>query len=394
MQVFCVQLSRPDKVCFTGYPVTGYVLLQVAQDEEVRGIKLRLHGDEMVRLERMETIHPPRDPNAPPNAPPPPPVTELRVYEQNVDVINTGEYYIFGGPNQRVILQGGRRYAFQFAIPLPLNCTSSFYMANGHQQISKCGYMIHASVDRPWKFDYNCYEYPQIVQLVDCGRPDLVPPRQMQDFHTVCCWPCSQGDVNVTLSTAHGAYVAGESIAVGVRIINATQRQTPNITLTLHKKITVRAMSVVETNQMELDRRVFPIQQPQGPFDTEFPCNVIVPLNVGHTTMNGKLIDVEFWIHVEVFITGNCVGNVHINLPTIIGNVPRPNEQPPGQQMAVQVPQSPPKEELKETEHKEAEYWPDQAPPAYNDAMNVNAADAVKNRPVAQGMDMTLQRQN
>ncbi|GMR54626.1 hypothetical protein PMAYCL1PPCAC_24821, partial [Pristionchus mayeri] len=234
------------------------------------------------------------------------------------------------GESSGYIPLGNHRFPFKFH--LPLNCPSSFEGENGSVR-----YYCKARIYRPrYRSDKTSERTITVILSCDLNLiPDVTFPLQISQSKEMG----KNGMISITVRVPKRGFVPGETIVVEAEIVNASSKKIENMRVELvqcahyfaHWGTGVNVSSSpnfpMETNIVdnredndEVFRSDKEVEIPKGEtvkFTRLAPIPPVVP-----SFNNCPIINVEYYLKIEMKTSGLLRKKASVQLPLIIGTIP------------------------------------------------------------------------
>ncbi|XP_018576804.1 arrestin domain-containing protein 3 [Anoplophora glabripennis] len=208
-----IQLDNYQGQYYPGDSIMGKVICSFDESINIRGIILKLKGDERnawTRRRKKKTVH-------------------CKGHNRFLYVENSlhGEGDI--GPG---------RYEYPFTFQLPHNLPSTY---QGHY--GGVTFILKVKVDRPYRFDYTDSIEVIVASPINLNqmREALwLEPSSYSVDKDVCCWCCTSGPITMEVHLQKEAFVVGEVAKMRVDITNMSNKSIESVRVKL--KMEVKSM--------------------------------------------------------------------------------------------------------------------------------------------------------
>nr|XP_002129778.1 arrestin domain-containing protein 3-like [Ciona intestinalis] len=304
LQSFYVGFNEGKSVFRPGESVCGSIVINLAAPMKMKAVKIKFVGKANVHWSESRGSGKNR----------------RTVHYRSSETYFEQTSYVYGqgsmGPyqNEKKLPGGQSNFPFQFILPPQL--PSSFEGAHGYVR-----YVVHASIDKPWKFDPNTKTAFTVLDMLDLNQEQHArSPATMNDSKTLCCLCCASGPIAAEVHIDRTGYVPGEFIAVNANVENGSSSKLPgtsasiiqSVTFKTTRKSRTRSNTVVEINGQGMDAGKSlqwnneRLQVPALPPSMLRFCNII---------------DIQYHLQFTVVTPGTSI-NLRLNLPIQLGTIP------------------------------------------------------------------------
>lgn len=215
-------------------------------------------------------------------------------------------------------------HEFDFSCVLPHQLPTSFESKYGFIR-----YQIKVEIERPWKYDIkHCLGYFAftVIKPFDLNKesPDLRNPLVME---TKKKFFLSSKDITLSAEIPMSGYVAGQTIAISIKIDNKRSKDVEETRISLMQIIDYHSQTPRdETRQrVEIAAEIHKAGVPKkskGIVDAELVIPSVAPTNTAFC----RVLQVSYEIHIVAKIGGINRSPV-LKVPLIIGTVPLQKQQ-------------------------------------------------------------------
>lgn len=303
---FTIAFDSPTNSYYAGTAVTGKVFLTLDKPTKARGLKVKFLGAAKVSWDETESVRQ-NDGNT---------HNETVNYHSEEEYFSN-HYYLLGSANGEIEIPSGE-HSYPFTTTLPPRLPSSFSGEHGHVK-----YSVTATVDRPWKSDYEAVGVFNVVTPVDLNYIAVAKePVKKETSKSFCCWCCRSGPLSLVVNVPYTGIVSGQTFPVTIEVDNASNIDVQSVDCKLKKDIKwmVRMPSYKEKeDSVELVKIASQgIEQGKSKTWTE---NVVVP-QMPHVDLDAcSIINITFVLKVVAVVSG-MHKNLSSEIPMVLGTVP------------------------------------------------------------------------
>lgn len=291
----------------SGAAVQGRLECVFHKSEKIRGIKLRVFGDERTEWIGSEQHY-----------------DEVTKRYETISFPLTGdnnlidfELMLFGGVGETHLGPGTFNYPFTFQ--LPPNLPSSFM--NNHGYIR---YGVKAVVDIPWAMDYEDKMYFEVASPIDLNTfpMECFQPVSRSDSKTVCCWCCAQGEISLDININKTAFVPGENVKLFMTLTNMSNSNVDEVSA----KFMQYVKSKVEhphyehkEDQYEFGFKTWSGVGAHG--ENQYDMEILIPPQAPFPNLNrSSLFEISYDVEICANIDG-CHSNMDLSFSIEIGHI-------------------------------------------------------------------------
>ncbi|XP_023311066.1 arrestin domain-containing protein 3 isoform X1 [Anoplophora glabripennis] len=221
-----IQLDNYRGQYYAGSVIAGRVICSFASSKNIRGVKLKLKGEEENQWTETESYY-----------------NQDKKEHETRTVHYRGHNTFLHVENT---LQGGGdlgpgRFEYPFTFQLPTNIPSTYQGRYGGVTFS-----LDAKVDRPFKVDYTDTKQIVVVSPINFNlmkdKLQLEPVDYSED-KTLCCWCCASGPITMEVHLDKEAFVVGEVVNVRLDITNMSNESIESISAQLGMNVKCRVTS-------------------------------------------------------------------------------------------------------------------------------------------------------
>ncbi|XP_065354354.1 arrestin domain-containing protein 3-like [Calliphora vicina] len=292
------QLNNPNAVYNSGDIISGAIVLNTNSPKVIRDIRIIFRGEGKVSWTETERRR-----------------KSDGTYTNHTVKYKANELYI---DNSTTVLGEGTlpagTHTYTFQILVPLRCPTSCEARYGHIR-----YELMLKLNRPFRFDNEFSKPLTVLKLLDLNlNPAFRIPIESEDVFSSCCWSCSNGTVNTTLTIPFGGYAIGQSIKYSLYIQNQSMNDIEGYTIEFNRKIIFTARTPrhkVREEKTTLHNKSYGVRclrLTTRIFDGNFLIVSTPP-----TTEGEGIISVRYSLKVIISSSDNS-----ISVPIVIGTVP------------------------------------------------------------------------
>lgn len=301
-----IQFDNYQGQYYAGGVIAGRVICSFTSSKNIRGIKLKLKGEEANEWTGTESYY-----------------DEQKKSHETRTVTYRGHNTILRIENT---LQGGGdlgpgRFEYPFTFQLPNNIPGTYRGRYGGISFS-----LEAKVDRPFKVDYTDTKQVVVVSPINFNlmKNELqLEPVDYSIDKTLCCWCCASGPITMDLHLEKEAFVVGEVANLRVDITNMANESIESVSVRLGMDVRFRVTSPSRESKSDYellatdsDTGVGAHGQRTYNFTLEIPDSAQVPnFNLC------ELFSQETTLTVTAVIEG-CHNDMDIDVDITMGHIP------------------------------------------------------------------------
>lgn len=302
-----VILENYNNAYFAGQTVSGRVECVFNSEKKVKNIHVRLKGKASVRWTESESYYD---------------SSSKSTKTRQVTYWAEEEYFsiqinLVGTSADSMMIPAGR-YVYPFSYILPQNLPSSF--EGTHYRVR---YKVKATVNRPWRFDYDAEAIYNIFMPMDLNLyPILRNPVKRSDDKTICCWCCASGPIEMTVSLAKTGFAINERLLANVYITNLSNVAVDEVKAKIIQLIDYTAHSPrhktrTDTNTIVRSHNPGVGVHSENSFNIEMdiPSNTTIPNLIGCNIITNRYV-----FEVEAVISGPHT-NLDLTFPISLGHL-------------------------------------------------------------------------
>ncbi|KAG7213632.1 hypothetical protein KM043_002880 [Ampulex compressa] len=289
LRTFRIEFERAGATYTPGEEVSGFILVDVVKQKNVRGLNITVKGEASVDWTTSKTEKDSRGHSH----------TRTEHYR------SSERYFTFSYPllsahgNSSISIPiGQHKYSFKFQLPNNIPC--SFEHELGHVR-----YTLKAVINRPWKFDHECKAAFTVISSLDLNL------RRQQ---------CGSLDVHVRVPST--GYVPGQTIVTMVNLNNrSTSVEVTKICTKLKRNIKFHA-STPHRSERSVNTEVC-VNKIRGPFSHQntVDSHLLIPPVPPSGLEYCQIIDLKYTLNVYVHVSGmHC--KIERIYPLLIGTMP------------------------------------------------------------------------
>ncbi|KAI8129630.1 Arrestin domain-containing protein 3 [Lucilia cuprina] len=291
-----------SQIYYSGDTVSGTIILKTISPVVVKDICIIFRGEGKVNWSETERR---RKSNG--------------TYENRTVYFKSNELYV----NNTTTLHGqgtlpAGTHTYTLNILLPLQCPTSCEGRWGHIR-----YEIKLKLNRPSDYDIDFSIPLSIIERIDLNlNPAFRIPMESDDIFSSCCWSCSGGSINTTLTIPFSGHAIGQTVKYSLYIKNQTMDDIYGYTIEFIRDITYTVRTPYYKTR--LDKRILDTKSYSDQclrlstriFEGNFNIGSTPP-----TTKNNSIIDVRYSLKIDLNID-NCSSDNIITMPIFIGTIP------------------------------------------------------------------------
>ncbi|XP_077991506.1 arrestin domain-containing protein 3-like [Glandiceps talaboti] len=314
LTAYSILFEDNKEVYNPGEIVAGYVMIDLSEPLQCRGVFIRFLGEGLVRWTESEGSGDNQRTVC---------CIANTVYFHEIQNLWGKDVGNTSGENL-TLPAGFHQYSFHFQLPSTGLPTS--FEGKDHGRVR---YSIKSNIERPWRFDHTAIKvftvtgnYPLDLNMI----PDATIAQEDENQKTVCCLCCASGPIIMTATIDRKGYVPGDTIITGVDISNKSSRSIHNTTATLVQYCTFTAFDD-RTGRKENRFTTINVSGIKclgcGSNDRVSLQHQSLPVpSIPASGLEGfDYINIEYYVKFQAAISGTPF-DLEVKLPVIIGTIP------------------------------------------------------------------------
>ena len=304
---FYIYLNSNQDTFFVGYPITGFVIVEVTKPKRTRFIQIRLVGTAKTHWTETETYTNEKNETK----------TRTVSYSDNAKIIDETLNLWTPPPGAGVLLPG--RYSFPFSFTIPVNSATPPTFKAEHGEIK---YYLTAELDRPGvRFNHRTYRPITMIDFVDTNMPQYLNEVSTLQTKTMCCLCCKSKPINLSARIPASAWCPGEIVPVEVTVENGSNKQMNGIIAAIDRSVTFKARSRSKyindrLTSVKLDDHIDPESKLVQTLYLRVP-----PCCPSFGMHSGRIIELSYVLKVTLRLPAGSF-NLHAKLPIVVGSIP------------------------------------------------------------------------
>ena len=301
---FSVNLNTNRQVYYPGSQIAGYVVLNLIQPMNMRGLRIELEGKAHCHWTVEEGSGDDKR------------TVSYEGHEKYFELV-LGLFGNLPNSGSYTLAHPAGRHIYQFSFSLPTPIPSSFEGKHGYIR-----YILKAQIDKPWKFDHKVKRPITINEIIDPNdsRYSVGPGGEKHKTVGCCCWIA--GPLDVVANIDRGCYCPGEAILINAQVNNLTSREMNGMKARLYQSIKFHSSGVGINATKHEWKKVGELRGPrvlQGQYATwenqAFGIPALPP-----SIFNSKIITINYEVQFEVDVPWGF--DPCIKMPIVLGTVP------------------------------------------------------------------------